>query len=144
GVFVLSPDARLLAVAVSDGGFEQTVLQLWEMATGKLRRTLKGHGGEVTACAFSAGGRVVLTASSDTTVLVWDLAAPLDQKPRELTEKALESLWADLGDADAVRADQAIWTLIAAGDHVLPFLQKHLPPTPAPHPDWRTWIKDLG
>src|SRR5205085_12136478 len=99
---------------------------------------------EGPAGAFSAGGRVVLTASSDTTVLVWDLAAPLDQKPRELTEKALESLWADLGDADAVRADQAIWTLIAAGDHVLPFLQKHLPPTPAPHPDWRTWIKDLG
>jgi hypothetical protein len=145
GVFVLSPDARLLALAVSEHGkFEQDVLQLWETATGKLRRTLKGHGGEVTSCAFSRNGRIVLSASSDNTVLVWDLAVPSDQTPRELSEEALKSLWGDLGSADAARADQAVWALVVAPEQALSVLQKHLRPMPAPDPKWRTWVQDLG
>ncbi len=88
GLFVLSPDGRFLAMAVSeDGRWEQNVLQIWEMATGKMRRVLKGHGGEVSGCVFSSDGRRVLTASSDTTVLVWDLAVQSEQRPREWTEK---------------------------------------------------------
>jgi hypothetical protein len=113
------------------------------MATGKMRRTLKGHGGEVTGCVFSPDGRFVLTASSDATVLVWDLGVQSEQKPRELTRKALASLWDDLGNADAARADRAIWTLVAAGQQAVPFLRKNLPPAPAPHADWRAWVKDL-
>jgi len=144
GLFVLSPDGRLLALAVSENGFEQNDLQLWEMATGKLRRTLKGHAGEVKMCVFSPNGRMVLSASSDTTILVWDLAVSLEQRPQELTEKALASLWRDLGDADAGRADQAIWVLVAAPQQALPLLQKSLPPTPAPDPTWNAWLKDLG
>jgi hypothetical protein len=61
-----------------------------------------------------------------------------------LTEKVLASLWQDLGDADATRADQAIWSLVAAPKLALPLLQKNLPPVPAPDPAWREWIKDLG
>jgi RNA polymerase sigma factor (sigma-70 family) len=144
GLFVLSPDARLLAVAVSENGrWEQNLLQIWEMATGKLRRTLKGHTGGVTGCVFSPDGRRVLTASADTTVLVWDLAVQPEEKPREWTEKALASLWDDLGNADAALADRAIWAHVAAGQQALPLLRKNLSPTPAPHPDWRAWVKDL-
>jgi hypothetical protein len=144
GPFVLSPDARLLALAVSESGrWEQNVLQIWEMATGKMRCVLKGHGGAVTGCVFSPDGRLVLTASSDTTALVWDLGAEPDQKPRELTEKALVSLWDDLGNVDAARAGRAVWTLVAARQQALPFLRKNLSPAPVPHPDWRAWVKDL-
>jgi RNA polymerase sigma factor (sigma-70 family) len=144
GPLVLSPDARLLAVAATEkGSVEPKALEIWEMATGKLRRTLKGHGGEVTGCVFSPDGRLVLTASSDATVLVWDLGVQSEQTPKEWTEKALASLWDDLGNVDAARADRAIWALVAAGQQALPVLRKNLPPTPAPHPDWRAWVKDL-
>jgi hypothetical protein len=114
------------------------------MATGKMRRTLKGHGGPVSGCVFSPDGRLVLTASSDATVLVWGLGVQSEQKPRELSKKALASLWDDLGNADAARADRAIWALVAARQQALPVLRKNLSPASAPHPDWRAWVKDLG
>jgi hypothetical protein len=108
-----------------------------------MRSVLKGHGGGVTGCVFSRDGRLVLTSSSDTTALVWDLGAQSEQKPREWTEKALMSLWDDLGNPDAARADRAIWALVAARQQALPFLRKNLSPAPAPRPDWRAWVKDL-
>jgi hypothetical protein len=66
-----------------------------------------------------------------------------EQKPRKWTEKALASLWDDLGNADAALADRAVWALVAAGQQALPVLRKNLSPAPAPHPDWRAWVKDL-
>jgi hypothetical protein len=143
-LLLLSPDTRLLALPVSEtGSWQRNTIQIWELATGKMRRVLKGHGGEVTGCVFSPDGRLVLTASSDSTVLVWDLGVQSEQKPREWTEKALASLWDDLGNADAARADRAIWALVAAQQQALPVLRKNLSPAPAPRPDWRVWIKDL-
>jgi hypothetical protein len=65
------------------------------------------------------------------------------EQKKEWTEKALASLWDDLGNADAARADRAIWALVAAGQQALPVLRKNLPPAPAPRPDWRAWVKDL-
>src|SRR5262245_23994266 len=60
------------------------------------------------------------------------------------TEKALASLWDDLGNTDAGRADAAIWALVAAPQQAPALLKKNVRPTPAPPPGWRDWVKDLG
>jgi WD40 repeat protein len=39
-------------------------VRLWEVATGKERRRLEGHEGEVTCAAFSQDGGTLLTAAN--------------------------------------------------------------------------------
>jgi WD40 repeat protein len=64
-----SPDGR---TALS--GSADHTLKLWDVATGKLVRTLEGHSDEVTSVAFSPDGRTVLSGSWDHTLKLWDAA----------------------------------------------------------------------
>jgi WD40 repeat protein len=50
---------------------------MWDLAAGKLRRTLKGHKGEVTPVAFSKDGRWIATGGRNSKernheVVLWD------------------------------------------------------------------------
>jgi hypothetical protein len=47
-------------------------------------------------------------------------------RPAKLSDQEVKSLWADLADADAVRAGRAVWTLAAAPAQALPLLRQHL------------------
>lgn len=62
-----APDGTLVA-----SGAEDTVVRIWQAATGRLLRRLAGHGSAVTAVAFSPDGRLVASASKDRTVRLWD------------------------------------------------------------------------
>jgi WD40 repeat protein len=66
-----APDSKVLACRGSDN----TVI-LWDLAAGKVRRTLKGRGGVVTTVAFSRDGRWIATGESSKKsnfeVLLWD------------------------------------------------------------------------
>lgn len=84
GAIAVSPDGSLLAAAA--GGD----VQLWELATRRLRGIFRGHTGAVTALSFSPDGKWLASAGRDTSVLVWDtrkappvaLPTPRLEKPR--------------------------------------------------------------
>jgi WD40 repeat protein len=69
-----SPDGKLLASAGDDG-----MIHLWEAATGKEVRPLRGHRNRVRCLAFSPDGTRLASGSSDgriddRSVRLWDVA----------------------------------------------------------------------
>ncbi|MGQ9765718.1 MAG: WD40 repeat domain-containing protein, partial [Armatimonadota bacterium] len=54
------------------GSWDKTV-KVWDLASGRLLRSLGGHTGWVWAVAVTADGRSALSGSDDRTVKVWDL-----------------------------------------------------------------------
>ncbi len=64
-----SPDGTLLAI----GGDDQ-LIGVWNVDTGELRDTLRGHAAPVHGLVFSADGRTLYSASRDNSVIAWDVA----------------------------------------------------------------------
>src|SRR5205823_2859493 len=119
-----SPDGRFLVT----GGKDHDA-HVWDLVTGKEAAALAGHEGPVTFTAFAAGGGLV-TASTDTTALVWDFAArtrDVRPRPERVAQGDVEGLWADLGGDDAAKAYRAVVRLAAAPDLALPLLEQRLP-----------------
>src|SRR5262249_47883723 len=114
-----SPDGRTLATAGETG-----VVHLWELATGKRRRSFTGHEGRVNVLLFSPDGRRLASGGADHTVLVWALTG----RARRLTVHQQKALWADLGGPDAARAYKAILDLAGAPAQALPLLAGRLRP----------------
>ncbi len=64
-----SPDGTRLAIAGDD------LIVLWNPITHEVSATLRGHGGTVSDVSFSLDGSRLLSASSDGTVRIWDVAS---------------------------------------------------------------------
>jgi WD40 repeat protein len=62
-------DGKLVASASSD-----SIVRLWDAATGAAVQTLKRHSGSVRAVAFSPDGKLVASALWDEIVKLWDAA----------------------------------------------------------------------
>lgn len=126
-------ERRVLGAAFAPGGrvvataaFLEPV-RLWDAVTGKeLARCPARYAG---CLAFSPDRRTLVTGHGDGSLLFWDVATLLANRPR-LTPRPgddeLRRLGGDLAGADAVRAYRAIVTLSEHPKEAVPFLRQML------------------
>ncbi|NER20366.1 MAG: WD40 repeat domain-containing protein [Symploca sp. SIO1C2] len=62
-----SPNGQTLAT----GNIDATI-KLWKLSNGKLYRTLKGHGWDVTSVAFSRNGKLLVSGGLDGGIKIWN------------------------------------------------------------------------
>jgi hypothetical protein len=125
---VVSPDGRTLYVS-----FDTSEIAVYEVATGKLRRTLYGHAGCVRSLALAPDGRRLLSGSDDMLGLVWDTTPAGAAKPRKepLTAAGAAGLWTALAGDDAPAAFAAMADLAAAPDLAVALVRRELKPVSA-------------
>ncbi len=135
---------------------------LWDANTGKHLGTLIGHTWDYRGHALSPDGKYIATAASDSSVLLWDVAAVIRTHPnptaaavvvhekgtrssrpppreppaeKELTAKEVGRLWADLADEDAAKAFKAMWAVVLHPKSALPLVRKNLKAVANPKPE---------
>jgi WD40 repeat protein len=125
---VVSPDGRTLYLS-----FDTSEILAFEVATGKLRRTLYGHAGCVRSLAMAPDGRRLLSGSDDAFALLWDTTPAGAAKPRKepLTAAGADELWAALAGLEAQPAYAAMADLAAAPDLAVALFRRELKPVPA-------------
>jgi RNA polymerase sigma factor (sigma-70 family) len=135
GAIAFSGDGKLVASGTGGVGYRDNSVHIWEAATGRLIRRFEGHHSCVNSMAFSPDGLSVASGAGDATILLWDITGRrVDGRwhVNPLTPRQLDACWTVLADADAAKAYDAVWTLVAAPEQALPFLRKQLPPMKQP------------
>lgn len=71
------PDSKQVAIPSGDWKKDKKMfvgeIRLVEVASGKVARTLTGHGGFIKSLALSGDGKKLVSGSEDKTAIVWDL-----------------------------------------------------------------------
>jgi RNA polymerase sigma factor (sigma-70 family) len=144
---IVHPDNRFVASNDMDGILLRDVrsgevVQRFKMPesipSSQTRRTSLAN-----CLAFSRDGRRLATGLPDSTILIWDVRIP-PVSVDSLTAKELDALWADLADAAAAKAWQAVWRMAEAPNEALPFLRARFKPYPtAPAEETRPLLADL-
>ncbi len=67
-VIAISPDSRTLV-----SGGDDKAIEVWDIATGKLQKTLQSDSGKIRSLAISPDGKTVVSGSPDRMVRIWNL-----------------------------------------------------------------------
>jgi hypothetical protein len=129
----LSLDRRLLAT-----GGQQGLVCLWDVASGRLFRSFKGHAAYVASLSFAPGGDLLASSSGDTTGLIWDVTGRREGGrlvEADLRPEDLESLWKALAGEGVKEGWDAVWSLAASPKQSLPFLKARLLPRSKADPE---------
>jgi hypothetical protein len=105
---------------------------LFDTATATGRGKLQGHADEILAAAFAPDGKTLVSASLDTTAVVWDVSR-YTRRPARAGEPAaaeLEASWQDLA-RDGLTAYRAVGRLAETPQATVAFLRERLKPTAA-------------
>src|SRR5262249_14408766 len=105
GPLTFSADSRTLACEDEHG-----TVRLFEVGTGQERRRFPGHEGWVTRLAFSPDGNRLVSASMDTTLLVWDVRGSREARVVAWSAEKRKQLWDDLLSADGGQSYRAMQT----------------------------------
>src|SRR5205807_1482660 len=92
-----------------------------------------GHRDRINALAFSRDGNLLISASDDTTILIWDLYGFRKEgsdRPPALDAKELTDLWGTLSVEEGVESFKAIATLLQAPEATTRFLKQRLKVVP--------------
>ena len=82
-----SPDSKTL---VTNAGFWDGTIQVWDVETGNLRNELKGHRSWIIDFDFLDDGRTLVSASGDQTIRLWDLE---EMKQIQVLTGQLSEVW---------------------------------------------------
>src|SRR5262249_35542549 len=83
-------------------------------------------------------GRRLVVAYRDSTAMIWDLAPGIRRAglpARDLGQRDLDQLFADLASDDANRALTAVWSLVAVPEKATRLLRERITPVRAPDPE---------
>src|SRR5262249_10153137 len=130
GPNAVHPGGRFLAVGHAN--FSAHV-KVWDLATGEKWVELPDDNDGIDSLSFSADGDTLAAAERpDTAIRIWDVSGLWKARPlkEKLSERDLESLWADLA-AEGPKAHRAIWTLAGAPKQAAPWLGRRLRPAVA-------------
>lgn len=117
--------------------------RVWEVCTRRERRQLVGHSGCITRVALSADGSRAASASSDATVLLWDMTgrrvgAPL--RPGDDPNR----VWDELAGPDAALAYHRKCELTGSPARAVALLKPRLTAACAPTEEQvARWLRDL-